>query len=84
MMVCVGETIAVFEYRSLASPWFRVMVCNIRTTGKSNQKNVGTIKSANLCTDIEYSALDQTAVCNLASLGPSHMFDLQAAEDQDL
>jgi ribonucleoside-diphosphate reductase subunit M1 len=37
--------------------------------GKSNQKNLGTIKSSNLCTEIiEYSAPDETAVCNLASL----------------
>ena len=37
---------------------------------KSNQKNLGTIKSSNLCTEIiEYSGPDQTAVCNLASIG---------------
>lgn len=37
---------------------------------KSNQKNIGTIKSSNLCTEIiEYSDKDQTAVCNLASIG---------------
>ena len=37
---------------------------------KSNQKNLGTIKSSNLCTEIiEYSNKDQTAVCNLASIG---------------
>jgi len=36
---------------------------------KSNQKNVGTIKSSNLCTEIiEYSDKNETAVCNLASL----------------
>ena len=36
---------------------------------KSNQQNVGTIKSSNLCTEImEYSAPDETAVCNLGSL----------------
>lgn len=39
--------------------------CNI----KSNQKNLGTIKSSNLCTEIiEYSAPDEQAVCNLGSL----------------
>ena len=38
--------------------------CNI----KSNQKNLVTIKSSNLCTDIiEYSDENETAVCNLAS-----------------
>ena len=36
---------------------------------KSNQKNLGTIRSSNLCTEIiEYSAPDETAVCNLASI----------------
>ena len=36
---------------------------------KSNQKNIGTIKSSNLCTEImEVSNSDETAVCNLASL----------------
>src|SRR5210317_944588 len=36
---------------------------------KSNQKNLGTIKSSNLCTEIlEYTDKDETAVCNLASI----------------
>ena len=36
---------------------------------KSNQKNLGVIKSSNLCTEImEYSDKDETAVCNLASI----------------
>ena len=36
---------------------------------KSNQKNLGTIKSSNLCTEIvEYTAPDEVAVCNLASV----------------
>ena len=40
--------------------------CNI----KSNQNNIGTIKSSNLCTEIiEYSDSKETAVCNLASIG---------------
>ena len=40
--------------------------CNM----KSNQKNLGTIKSSNLCCEIvEYSDKNETAVCNLASLG---------------
>ena len=39
--------------------------CNI----KSNQKNLGTIKSSNLCTEIvEYTSPDEIAVCNLASI----------------
>jgi ribonucleoside-diphosphate reductase alpha subunit len=37
---------------------------------KSNQKNVGTIKSSNLCQEImQYSSGDETAVCNLSSIG---------------
>lgn len=37
--------------------------------GKSNQKNLGTIKSSNLCTEIiEYTSPDEVAVCNLASV----------------
>ncbi|TNE79332.1 MAG: ribonucleoside-diphosphate reductase subunit alpha [Bacteroidetes bacterium] len=37
--------------------------------GKSNQKNLGTIRSSNLCTEIiEYTAPDEVAVCNLASI----------------
>lgn len=36
---------------------------------KSNQKNLGTIRSSNLCTEIiEYTATDEVAVCNLASI----------------
>jgi len=36
---------------------------------KSNQKNLGTIRSSNLCTEImEYTAQDEVAVCNLASI----------------
>jgi len=39
--------------------------CNL----KSNQKNLGTIKSSNLCTEIiQYSSPEETAVCNLASI----------------
>ena len=60
--------------------WFKILDAQIETgtpyllfkdaaNQKSNQKNVGTIKSSNLCTEImEYSAPDETAVCNLASL----------------
>jgi len=37
---------------------------------KTNQKNLGTIKSSNLCTEIiEHSDAENTAVCNLASIG---------------
>ena len=48
---------------------------------KSNQKNVGTIKSSNLCTEImEYSDENETAVCNLASIALSR-FILARCED---
>ena len=43
---------------------------------KSNQQNLGTIKSSNLCTEIvEFSSADQTAVCNLASINLSVLVD---------
>tara|TARA_E500000331_G_scaffold48535_1_gene41585 strand:+ start:1922 stop:4357 length:2436 start_codon:yes stop_codon:yes gene_type:complete len=43
---------------------------------KSNQQNLGTIKSSNLCTEIvEYSDENETAVCNLASISLSSMVD---------
>lgn len=44
---------------------------------KSNQKNLGTIQSSNLCCEIiEYTAPDEIAVCNLASLSlPSFILD---------
>lgn len=60
--------------------WYSILDAQIETGGpficykdaankKSNQKNLGTIKSSNLCTEIiEYSSPDETAVCNLASL----------------
>ena len=60
--------------------WFKVLDSQIETgtpyllykdaaNKKSNQKNLGTIKSSNLCSEIiEYSAPDESAVCNLASI----------------
>lgn len=43
---------------------------------KSNQKNIGTIKSSNLCTEIiEYSDENETAVCNLASIALNKFVD---------
>lgn len=46
---------------------------------KSNQKNLGTIKGSNLCTEIiEYTSPDEVAVCNLASLAlPRFVIDGQ-------
>jgi ribonucleoside-diphosphate reductase alpha subunit len=46
---------------------------------KSNQQNLGTIKSSNLCTEIiEYTSADETAVCNLGSLALSRFVETQA------
>jgi len=48
--------------------------CNI----KSNQKNIGTIKSSNLCTEVvQYSDDKETAVCNLASIGLPSFVDIK-------
>ncbi len=60
--------------------WFKILDSQIETgtpyilykdacNEKSNQKNLGTIKSSNLCSEIvQYSSSDEAAVCNLASL----------------
>ena len=67
--------------------WFRILDSQIETgtpymlykdhvNNKSNQKNLGTIKSSNLCTEImEYTAPDEVAVCNLASINLSKFVD---------
>ena len=48
---------------------------------KSNQKNLGTIRSSNLCTEIiEYTAPDEVAVCNLASLALPAFVDVSRGE----
>lgn len=60
--------------------WFAILEAQIETgtpyllykdtaNQKSNQQNLGTIKSSNLCTEImEYTSADEVAVCNLASV----------------
>ena len=60
--------------------WFAILEAQVETgtpymlykdaaNRKSNQKNLGTIKSSNLCTEIlEYTSPEEVAVCNLASL----------------
>jgi ribonucleoside-diphosphate reductase alpha chain len=51
---------------------------------KSNQQNLGTIKSSNLCTEIiEYTAPDEVAVCNLASLALPKFVTEEGAFDHD-
>ena len=48
---------------------------------KSNQKNLGTIRSSNLCTEImEYTAKDEVAVCNLASIALPKFVDEDKGE----
>ena len=61
--------------------WFKILDAQMETgtpyllfkdaaNKKTNQQNLGTIKSSNLCVEImEYSDKDETAVCNLASVG---------------
>lgn len=66
--------------------WFKILDAQMETgvpyllykdaaNLKSNQKNLGTIKSSNLCCEIiEYSDANETAVCNLASIAlPSYV-----------
>jgi len=60
--------------------WFKILAAQMETGNpsilykdacnlKSNQQNIGTIKSSNLCTEIiQYSDKNETAVCNLASI----------------
>ncbi len=68
--------------------WFAILESQIETgtpymlykdaaNSKSNQQNLGTIKSSNLCTEImEYTSPDEVAVCNLASLAlPKFVID---------
>lgn len=52
---------------------------------KSNQKNLGTIKCSNLCTEIiEYTAPDEVAVCNLASISLPRFVDGKKFDFQKL
>jgi ribonucleoside-diphosphate reductase alpha subunit len=74
--------------------WFAILDAQIETgtpyllykdaaNNKSNQKNLGTIKSSNLCTEImEYTSPDEVAVCNLASLALPR-FVIDGAFDHD-
>lgn len=75
--------------------WFAILEAQIETgtpymlykdscNRKSNQQNLGTIKSSNLCTEIlEYTSPDEIAVCNLASIAlnmfvnPDRTFDFE-------
>jgi ribonucleoside-diphosphate reductase subunit M1 len=69
--------------------WFAILEAQTETgtpymlykdaaNAKSNQQHLGTIKSSNLCTEIiEYSAPDEVAVCNLASLALPAFVDME-------
>lgn len=69
--------------------WFHVLDSQIETgtpymlykdhvNRKSNQKNLGVIRSSNLCTEImEYTSEDEVAVCNLASINLSRFVDVE-------
>merc|ERR1712207_131352 len=76
--------------------WFRILEAQMETgtpymlykdhaNRKSNQQNLGTIHSSNLCTEIiEYTSADEVAVCNLASIalsayakGADQLYDFQ-------
>lgn len=75
-----GKAIKTVKARSI---WLKILDSQMETgtpyllykdaaNSKSNQKNIGVIKSSNLCTEIiEYSDKNETAVCNLASIGLS-------------
>jgi len=77
MYVAQGRYKKVVKARDV---WDRVLKSQVETgtpymcykdaaNEKSNQKNIGTIKSSNLCTEVfEVSTPDETAVCNLASI----------------
>ncbi|RYY19025.1 MAG: ribonucleoside-diphosphate reductase subunit alpha, partial [Chitinophagaceae bacterium] len=75
--------------------WFAILDAQIETgtpymlykdaaNRKSNQQNLGTIKSSNLCTEImEFTSPDEVAVCNLASLAlPRFVIDRKFDHDK--
>jgi ribonucleotide reductase alpha subunit len=76
--------------------WFKILDAQMETgtpyllykdacNNKSNQKNIGTIKSSNLCTEVvQYSDDKETAVCNLASIAlPTFVNQLTKKFDYD-
>jgi len=76
--------------------WFAILESQIETgnpymlfkdacNAKSNQQNLGTIKSSNLCTEIlEYTSADEVAVCNLASIALPRFVNKGAFDHQKL
>mmetsp|Transcript_4197 Transcript_4197/g.4748 ORF Transcript_4197/g.4748 Transcript_4197/m.4748 type:complete len:833 (+) Transcript_4197:108-2606(+) len=77
-----GKARETFQAQKL---WFAVLDSQVETgtpymvykdhcNSKSNQKNLGTIRCSNLCTEIvQYTSPEETAVCNLASISLSKM-----------
>lgn len=75
--------------------WFQILDAQMETgtpyilfkdacNKKSNQKNIGTIKSSNLCTEIvQYSDENETSVCNLASIALPAFVSADGVMDYD-
>ena len=75
--------------------WFAILDAQVETgtpymlykdacNAKSNQQHLGTIKSSNLCTEIiEYTAPDEVAVCNLASINLTNMVTTQTSSSSE-
>jgi ribonucleotide reductase alpha subunit len=84
-----GKARKTVEARTL---WFAILDAQMETgtpylvykdtaNKKSNQQNLGTIKSSNLCVEIiEYSDKDETAVCNLASIALASFVNKETKE----
>lgn len=76
--------------------WFKILDSQMETgtpylcykdasNHKSNQKNLGTIKSSNLCTEIiEYSDKNETAVCNLASIALNKFINFDTDNNKNI
>ena len=87
-----GKAIKTMKARDL---WFKILDAQMETgtpyilykdaaNKKSNQQNVGTIKSSNLCVEIiEYSDKNETAVCNLASIALSMFVNIDKSFDYE-
>jgi len=75
--------------------WYKIITSQIETgtpyllykdacNKKSNQQNLGTIKSSNLCTEIvEYTSPTETAVCNLASISLPSFVEKRYIKEED-
>jgi len=91
--VAEGKANKVVKARAL---WFKILDSQMETgtpyllykdaaNKKSNQQNLGVIKSSNLCSEIiEYSDAEETAVCNLASIALSKFVKDNKTFDYDL